>query len=160
MTKKTTKGKEKKEVKAKKPTGRPSVYKQEFDDIADAMTWLGASIPQIAEKLGVDESTVDKWMKDHPSFSAAIKEGREIADRRVVKSLYERATGYSTKATKMALTRHGEWRTMEYIEKFPPDPTSMIFWLKNRRPKEWREKLEVEGLVINVRVQGEDEEEG
>jgi hypothetical protein len=31
-----------------------------------------------------------------------------------------------------------------FVEHVPPDPTSMIFWLKNRRKEQWREKSEVE----------------
>ena len=30
----------------------------------------------------------------------------------------------------------------DFIEHFPPDPTSMIFWLKNRQPDKWRDKRE------------------
>jgi hypothetical protein len=31
-----------------------------------------------------------------------------------------------------------------YIERYPPDTTAAIFWLKNRRPKAWRDKHEME----------------
>ena len=33
---------------------------------------------------------------------------------------------------------------------YPPDSTAMIFWLKNRQPKRWRDKKEVDGN-INVK---------
>jgi len=38
-------------------------------------------------------------------------------------------------------------------EELPPDPTSMIFYLKNRRPDRWRDKQEVEhkgDLIVNI----------
>ena len=78
-----------------------------------------------------------------------MKEGKDHADAAVVESLYKRATGYSHKAVKILTVARGanmgsDIEQVPYIEKFPPDATSMIFWLKNRRPKEWRDKQEVE----------------
>jgi hypothetical protein len=37
-----------------------------------------------------------------------------------------------------------EVKTVEYKEHVPPNPTSIIFWLKNRRPDRWRDKHDVE----------------
>jgi len=38
----------------------------------------------------------------------------------------------------------------ELIKYYPPDPVSIIFWLKNRKPEQWRDKQEAEhkGNVI------------
>jgi hypothetical protein len=38
----------------------------------------------------------------------------------------------------------GRWEYAEYVRHYPPDPTSMIFWLKNRQPQDWRDKQEHE----------------
>ena len=34
-----------------------------------------------------------------------------------------------------------------YTEHYPPDPTSMCFWLKNRRPDRWRDVQNIDHAV-------------
>ena len=72
------------------------------------------------------------------SGTMAIKAGKEASDARVERSLYQRANGYSHPAVKAFMTRDGKIVEHHYIEHYPPDPTSMIWWLKNRRPDRWR----------------------
>ena len=67
-----------------------------------------------------------------------------IADEIVERSLYERATGYSHESVKIFCNKDGDVVQVPFIEHVAPDPTSMIFWLKNRKPADWREKSEVE----------------
>ncbi len=31
-----------------------------------------------------------------------------------------------------------------YVEHYAPDTTAAIFWLKNRQPAQWRDKIEAE----------------
>jgi len=125
--------------------GRPSKYNPETHlIIVQALAKRGLTIVQLAETLDVSPSTVNKWMVDNPDFSEAIKEARDISDESVEASLFQRATGYSVKATKIFMTKDGEVVHAPFIEHYPPDPTSMIFWLKNRKPKDWRDKQEVE----------------
>lgn len=126
--------------------GRPSKYNPETHlVIVQALAKRGLTIVQLAETLDVSPSTVNKWMVEYPDFSEAIKEARDISDESVEASLFQRATGYSVKATKVFLPAGStEPVYAPYIEHFPPDPTSMIFWLKNRRPEQWRDKQEIE----------------
>ena len=53
--------------------------------------------------------------------------------------LYERANGYSYDAVKIFCSRDGEIIEAPYVEHVPPDVTACIFWLKNRRPQDWRD---------------------
>jgi hypothetical protein len=49
------------------------------------------------------------------------------------------------------MTRDGKTVEHKYIEHYPPDPTSMQFWLRNRRPDCWRDVQNIEaqhGLYI------------
>lgn len=128
----------------RKPTGRPSVYDPKFDRIASRFALLGATDVQLADALGVTVTTLTNWKKAHPSFLSALKSGKEQADAKVVASLYERATGYSHKAVKIFASDKMGVVEVPYIERYPPDATSMIFWLKNRRPAEWRERQEID----------------
>jgi hypothetical protein len=36
-----------------------------------------------------------------------------------------------------------------YTEHYPPDATSMIFWLKNRKPEQWRDKQDVDVTITD-----------
>ena len=33
---------------------------------------------------------------------------------------------------------------VDYVEHYPPDTTACIFWLKNRQPALWRDKVQQE----------------
>ena len=42
---------------------------------------------------------------------------------------------------------------MDVTKHYPPDPTAAIFWLKNRQPDTWRDKVEVDQTVSgNIEV--------
>lgn len=124
-----------------KANGRPTVFKPEYVDLARKFCMLGATNAELARMFGVSGSTLDNWIKDKPTFSAAVKEGREEADAKVASSLFHRATGYSHEAVKIFVEK-GRPIVVPYTEHYPPDATSMIFWLKNRRPDLWRDKIE------------------
>ena len=99
------------------------------------MTYL-----QIGEVFGVTEKTVQQWTKDE-EIKCALKKGKEIADSRVERSLYERAVGYTHPEEKI-FQHEGKAIRVETLKHYPPDPVSCIFWLKNRKPDQWREKKE------------------
>ena len=65
----------------------------------------------------------------------------------VASRLYNRAIGYSCKATKFATSDGRITDQKEYIEHYPPDTTAAIFWLKNRQPEKWRDRKEVDTNV-------------
>lgn len=112
----------------------------------------GAINTQLADKLGVHLDTIHEWRKVHEEFRNAIKRGKAEADANVQRSLYERAMGYSHRAVKIFCTKSGEIVEHEYIERFPPDTTAMIFWLKNRQPEEWQDvnKTELSGTITHA----------
>lgn len=123
--------------------GRPSSFKPEFIELARKHCQLGATDREVADLLGVDEATIYRWQHKHPEFCEALKVGKEVADTRVEKSLYRRAIGYTHDAVKI-LQNNGVPVIVPYQEHYPPDPTSMIFWLKNRKRDEWRDKQDHE----------------
>lgn len=104
----------------------------------------GKTDKQVAKILDVTEQTINNWKNARPKFFESLKDWKAEADEKVVRSLYERACGYTCKETKIA-SHEGMIMDMKEIDKhYPPDPTSMIFWLKNRQPDEWREKQDIE----------------
>lgn len=124
--------------------GRPTKYKPEYNETARLLSVQGKINPEIATALGIGLSTFQRWMVDRPDFRDAIKAGKQVADDFVERSLYERAMGYSHPEEKIFLHEGKEVR-VETQKHYPPDPASMIFWLTNRRPDEWRHKREISG---------------
>lgn len=131
MTKVKPKGKE--PAKA----GRPSKYREEFNEQTRKLCLLGATNKDLAKFFEVTESTVDLWITQHEAFSGALKEGRQLADAKVGESLFKRAIGYSHPDVHVS-NYQGEVTLTPITKHYPPDPVSMIFWLKNRRPDLWR----------------------
>ena len=104
--------------KKKSNAGRPTKYKPEYAEQAGKLCGiLGATDEKLAQFFGVCELTIRRWKKDHQEFCSAIK-SKEQADSEVEKSLYQTALSGNT--------------------------TAQIFWLKNRKPKEWRDKQEID----------------
>lgn len=124
---------------SKKKAGRPSMYRVAYNQQAEKLCRLGATDRDIADFFGVSETTLNNWKLKHPSLLESLKRGKDEVDALVEQSLFRRATGYTHPATKF-FQAGGEILRQDYVEHYPPDATSMIFWLKNRQPDRWRDK--------------------
>ena len=123
--------------------GRPSRYRAEYAKQAVKLCRLGATDRDLANFFGVSEQTLNAWKKVHPEFVESLKEGKAIADAEVAEKLFRRATGYEHKAVKIvADAKTGAEHQVEYTERYAPDTTACIFWLKNRRPDLWRDRID------------------
>lgn len=132
----------------KHPGGRPTKYNPEFHPpLVKALAEQGKTVTEICAEMKISTSTFVLWQQNYPEFSIAIKDAREKADEVVESSLYKLATGYEHRVEKPLIVGDGmgesHVETVEYTERLPPNPTAMIFWLKNRKPKEWRDKQEI-----------------
>lgn len=106
---------------------------------------------QIAENIGVAYSTFREWVKKFPALSAALKKGKEVVDRQVENALFKSATGYEYTEVTKELTENGMEITKKVTKQVAPNPTAAIFWLKNRKPDEWRDRKETEvSGVLNI----------
>lgn len=126
------------------PAGRPSKYTEAYADTAAKLCRLGATDVELADFFAVDIATIYRWKLVHEEFCEALKVGKEAADERVAKSLYHKAIGYEHDAVKI-FQNAGEPVIVPYREHVPPSDTAAIFWLKNRRPDEWRDRKELTG---------------
>src|ERR1700756_5415466 len=106
--------------------GRKSIFRPEYILIAKACARFGATEEEIADELHINHATLDNWKKKYPEFLGALKAGKEASDDRVEDSLYRLAIGWNGAA---------------------PNVTACIFWLKNRRPSEWRDVQHMTGDV-------------
>jgi len=126
-----------------KSIGRPSKYRPEFAEQAKKLCALGATDAQLADFFEVAISTVSLWKVQHKEFSEAINLPKAEADSRVEQSLYRRAMGYEHDDVDIRVIEGQivETRVRKY---YPPDTAAMIFWLKNRKPQDWRDKVQQE----------------
>lgn len=118
------------------PEQPPTVSDERIVKAAAKMAELGATDLEIAHALDVSLTTLMRWRHKDERFAKAICAGKEMADERVVRSLYARANGYSHEAVKFHVI-DGTVVQTPYIEHVPPDTTACIFWLKNRRRQQW-----------------------
>lgn len=125
------------------PGGRPTKFKTEFVEQARKLASLGATDREAAEFFGINEATLHRWKHTKAEFCEALKVGKETADQRVEQSLYRRAVGYDHDAVKIFMPAGSPAPVYApFVEHTPPDTTAGIFWLKNRKPAEWRDKVE------------------
>lgn len=104
----------------------------------------GLTDKQVAHNMNVAESTLHEWKKKYSVLSESLKRGKEVVDRQVENALLKRALGYEFKETTQELTEDGMRVTKVITKQQAPDTTAQIFWLKNRKPQEWRDKQETE----------------
>lgn len=122
---------------------RPSGYRPEFCQNAADLCARGATDADLAEFFKVSTRTIYRWQIEFPEFCQALKVAKEIADERVIRSLYHKAVGYTHEAVKIFMPAGAKKPVYaKYQEHVPPDSTAAIFWLKNRQPELWREKSE------------------
>ena len=124
---------------------RPTVYEPQYAAIAKKACEVGSTDEEIADLFDVSVRTLYRWKNDYPEFCQALKAGKELADARVERSLYQRAVGYRAEAVKIFMPAGREEPVYApYVENVAPDTTAAIFWLKNRRPEEWRDRQQHE----------------
>lgn len=117
--------------------GRPSSLTPEIIAKVGKLAKLGATDKEIADFFDVSAVTIWRWKESNEDFCSALKAGKEPADDRVERSLFARATGYECDEVDIRVV-NGEVVQTVYRKHYPPDPVSCIFWLKNRRPDQWR----------------------
>ncbi|NEZ46510.1 helix-turn-helix domain-containing protein [Clostridium niameyense] len=110
----------------------------------------GLTDEQIAKNLGISKTTFYKYIKEHNELSECLKKGKEVIDFEVENALLKRALGYKYKEVTKELFKNPKTNkeelkvTKEVIKEVAPDTTAQIFWLKNRKPQEWRDKQNIE----------------
>lgn len=126
--------------------GRPSKF-EVVKDIIIKIAAYGLTDQQMSDVVGVTKQTLNNWKKENPEFFDSLKESKLYPDSQVVRSLFERANGYSHMEDKI-FNDNGDPLIVPTIKHYPPDTTACIFWLKNRQPELWRD-------VKNVEMSGE-----
>ena len=104
----------------------------------------GLTYEQIAKNIGITDRTLYAWMKEYSPISQTLKRGREVVDIEVENALLKRALGYTYREVTYE-EDNGKLKKKKVVDKeVVPDTTAQIFWLKNRKPEEWRDKKNIE----------------
>lgn len=135
--------------------GRPTKYKEEYNEQAYELCLLGYTNEELAVFFEVSLSTFKEWRNKFPKFSAAVKAGKEVADAKVAKSLFKRACGYQYDET----TKEGAAGNMKVTKivtkEVAPDAGAALNWLKNRQKDKWRDKRDIEhsgGVNVEIEI--------
>lgn len=114
----------------------------------------GLTQKQIAYNLGINVDTLNEYKKKYPAFSEALKKGKEVVDIEVENALLKRALGYTITLCEQKVDKDGCVHDLKKDVHVPGDTTAQIFWLKNRKPKNWKDKQNNEntGDDVNNRI--------
>jgi hypothetical protein len=119
---------------------RPSKYEQLKEDglLIKVEGWArdGLTNDQIAENIGIAVKTLYEWQKKYSEFRDVLKRGKEVIDRQVENALLKTALGFEYEEE--TVTNKGDVVTVRKVQH--PNTTALIFWLKNRKPEQWRDK--------------------
>ena len=122
--------------------------------LLEAWSRDGLTDEQIAGNMGINVRTLYFWKKKNVQIFQSLKVGKEVADIEVENALRKKALGFreteQTVSTRKTVEYENGKRVREITEPvvtnvekyYPPDTTAQIFWLKNRKPEQWRDKRE------------------
>lgn len=127
------------------------------DGLTQLSAWArdGLTDEEIADKIGINRTTLYDWKNKYSDIADALKKSKEIYDIEVENALHKKTLGYNqevkkTFKVKTVLYENGK-RVMEKEElqvgidevHIPADTTAQIFWLKNRKPEQWKDKKDI-----------------
>ena len=144
-------------AKRKSNAGRKGQYREwlEPDKLLLLEAWArnGLTDEHIASNIGIAVGTLYDWKKKYSEFANALKKGKEVMDIMVENALIKSAMGYSYDEITQEAHYNSEKEELEMVvtkvvtKHVQPNPTSMIFFLKNRKPEDWRDKKELDTKV-------------
>lgn len=118
----------------------------QHDNLLLLESWArdGLTDETIAKNMGVGLTTLYRWKAEHREIWEALKRGKEIIDIEVENALLKSALGYEDIEIEITTDLSGNEIKKEKRKQVPPNTTALIFWLKNRQPKKWRDKQDIE----------------
>lgn len=131
---KTRKERLEKNVVRKGPVPQIEKYRLAAIKLAE----LGESRNQIAERLGIPESTLRQWEELDETFGHAMRTAKDAADCEVIRSLLRRAQGFTTREATRNIIRDGHGNVVqqnvtEHVFRVFPNVKAIELWLTNRR---------------------------
>lgn len=116
-------------------------------DILRELARRGASDEDIAKSIGVAKATLYRWKAKSDAIRDALQDGKLVADLEVEAVLFKKATGFTVTDTKTICFLDKDTGEMvpgkmeTTVKHVLPDTNAIIFWLKNRCPDLWKDKI-------------------
>lgn len=129
-----------KDVKARPPgeRGRPGALEPWMLERSYSLALTGYTNEEMAGIFGVSTTTFHRWMEQRTDFRDSLRAGREFAVADVVKSMHERAQGYSKTLEKRTYDGIGNLMKVEAQDVFiPPDAGAQKFIVQVRSKAKW-----------------------
>jgi len=126
-----------------KHTGRPCKLDTLNHEQIRKLACKGWTDAEMADFFEISIDSWYYWKSTRPDFFNSLKDWKDQYDERIQISLAESALGYQHREDKV-FVHQGQTIVVPTIKHYPPNPTSMIFWLKNRQPEQWRDVHKVE----------------
>lgn len=141
----------KKTVKKKAGRKTKEFIFQENKELILQLARTGSTNKEICDVLGLGETPFYAYLNRDETFKDELARAKVKADTKVENALYKRATGYDIIEEQTDVEPTGKEGSKVLVKKVrrtkkhvPGDTTAMIFWLKNRKAMQWRDKQEVE----------------
>lgn len=145
---KNSKGsKNKTEEKKKSNAGRKPKYDYWISE--DGLFLIGCwardgfTEEEIAKKMNIGVSTLSEWKNKFPELKETLKKNKEIVDYRVEASVLKSIMGFTETYDNQKVTKDGDVINYKETVYIPPNVLAQMFWLKNRQPHKWRDKVEI-----------------
>ena len=106
---------------------------------------------EVCKELSIDYRSLQNWVYQDSALAEIVEGQNEKTVDFVESKLFQRITGYDEVETFISHYK-GEIITQEFIRRYPPDPTCIIFFLKTRgRARGYIEKVgyEITGKTVS-----------
>lgn len=134
-------------------------YQSDFPERVEKMAREGMIEADMQYNLGISHNAFNNYKNKYGEFSDALKRGKSIVDDKVESALLKRALGYNYEETRVEYTPEGEGkqgeieRVIKTQKDMAPDVTAQIFWLKNRKKDEWRDRKDVSVKIFKLTIE-------
>lgn len=133
---------------------RKSLYETnvlpKFDQIKEWRS-AGQTEANIAKLLGVSYASFQVYKKQHEEFQELLSESKKILIEQLERTMFECALGkIKVRETKKFIQQNGDKeqvRVEETVKELPPNPTLLIFSLKNLCSEKWGEHVDINANI-------------
>ena len=136
--------------------GRKNAYDEYIQPHLQEITeWVkaGATAVEIANALGISETTIHKYKAEKPELAAAFKNGRAHVIIDIRRALLKKALGYEYQEKKQSIRKDEDGEAVTFTEittkHQPPSETACAMLLRNYDP-DWKDK---DNTTVQLRQQ-------
>lgn len=107
-----------------------------------------ATNDECAQRMGVSLNTWKRWKAKNTELWATMGARPTLSDDEIEISLHDSAKGFSKFITKVDKDGNVEVEERYY----PPNVAATAFWLKNKKPQQWRDKIDIAASMEQIPV--------